>query len=323
MGGVLKAVPVLDFDAFHGGSAEARRRVAGAVDRACKEVGFFLLTGHGVPPALIEGVHEASRQFFGLPEPIKRACEPAPGDFLGYRGVGTERSSTADTTSPPNLRERFALGPQGKYRRKTSEGHGGSKEDRWPGELEGLRDAVASYYESMSALSSLLLRAFALGLDLKEDFFEDKIDRSISYLVLLGYPEQREEPLPRQMRNAPHRDRSCFTILTTDGPGLQVLTGDDAWLDVHSPKEVLVVNVGSMLARWTGERWVSAMHQVANPPAEMKGVRRHSIAFFFNPNDDVVLAPLTAGGISSEQEKPPPVTVSEYLRTMLDLHSKY
>jgi isopenicillin N synthase-like dioxygenase len=47
-------VPVIDLaPARHGGRPE-RRRVAEAIDAACREIGFFAITGHGVPGALVE-----------------------------------------------------------------------------------------------------------------------------------------------------------------------------------------------------------------------------------------------------------------------------
>lgn len=47
------ALPVIDFTAFRTGDLPARRQVARALDRACRETGFLYLVGHGVAPELV------------------------------------------------------------------------------------------------------------------------------------------------------------------------------------------------------------------------------------------------------------------------------
>ena len=42
-------IPAIDISDFLGGDADGRRRVAQAVARACEEIGFLVISGHGVP----------------------------------------------------------------------------------------------------------------------------------------------------------------------------------------------------------------------------------------------------------------------------------
>ena len=42
-------VPVIDIAPFAHGDPAARRTVVAAVKHACEHVGFFVITGHGVP----------------------------------------------------------------------------------------------------------------------------------------------------------------------------------------------------------------------------------------------------------------------------------
>lgn len=42
-------IPIIDISPFIAGDAAGSREVARAVDQACREVGFLLVTGHGVP----------------------------------------------------------------------------------------------------------------------------------------------------------------------------------------------------------------------------------------------------------------------------------
>ena len=75
-------VPLIDFAPFLAGSANERRRVASAIGQACEDIGFFMLTGHGVPQDLIDELVSVSYRYFALPEDEKRrhhhAARPLP-----------------------------------------------------------------------------------------------------------------------------------------------------------------------------------------------------------------------------------------------------
>src|SRR5215467_15511727 len=60
-------VPVIDIAPYLAGTPEGKRRVAAELDRACREVGFYIIVGHGVDPRLIEQIETVSREFFDLP----------------------------------------------------------------------------------------------------------------------------------------------------------------------------------------------------------------------------------------------------------------
>ena len=61
--------PVIDLSALCGPqpSAAVRRDIACQVARACEEIGFFTVTGHGVPPEVIANLVAQSYAFFDLP----------------------------------------------------------------------------------------------------------------------------------------------------------------------------------------------------------------------------------------------------------------
>ena len=59
----MAAVPVLDLAAFGGaGRADAAWRL----DRACRDIGFLVVTGHGVPAELIARMHRVTALFLSL-----------------------------------------------------------------------------------------------------------------------------------------------------------------------------------------------------------------------------------------------------------------
>ena len=106
-------VPVIDVaPARHGGAAE-RQRVTLAIDGACREIGFFAISGHGVPHRLVDDLRRLAHGFFALPLAEKLAVRhPVEGTNRGYHPVGGEALSKAnDATAPPDLKEFFHVGP--------------------------------------------------------------------------------------------------------------------------------------------------------------------------------------------------------------------
>ena len=83
-------VPVIDIAPYLAGTPEGKRRVAEQLGRACREVGFYVIVGHGVDPGLVEQVETVSREFFDLPldEKMKVHIGKVPG---GGRLFGCRR----------------------------------------------------------------------------------------------------------------------------------------------------------------------------------------------------------------------------------------
>ena len=42
------AIPTIDLSSLRGGSDIEKREVARQIDAACTEIGFFMMTGHGI-----------------------------------------------------------------------------------------------------------------------------------------------------------------------------------------------------------------------------------------------------------------------------------
>jgi isopenicillin N synthase-like dioxygenase len=293
----LDSVPVADLAPAREGSLEDRRRVARLIDRACVEIGFFSIVGHGVPEALGRELREAAHRFFALPLPAKRlASPPDPATPRGYHALGGEALSAAnDGVSPPDLKEFYHVGPVDVGDDPYYTGAKGRQfflPNLWPDDPPGFRAAAVDYYRAMHGLVAWLMRLTALALDVEETFFDDKVNRSIGTMRLNYYPRQVEPPQAGQLRAGAHTDYGGLTILSgEDVPGgLQVRTRDGRWIDVRTSPERFVVNIGDLLMRWTNDRWLSNLHRVVNPPPGEGGDRpRLSIAFFNHPNWDVLI----------------------------------
>jgi isopenicillin N synthase-like dioxygenase len=294
----MPGVPLIDLGPARDGGRTERERVARAIDAACGDIGFFAISGHGVPDRLVEALRRSAHAFFALPLAEKlRSRHAVPGTNRGYHPVGGEALSRANAPgqAPPDVKEFFHVGPvetsDDPYY-TSAEGRRHFRPNIWPAVPAGFEQAATAYYRAMDRLVVFLMRLAAIALDADERFFDDKVDRSIGTMRLNYYPAQTVAPAPGQLRAGAHTDYGGFTILSgEDVPGgLQVLTRAGDWIDVATTPTRFVVNIGDLLMRWTNDRWLSNMHRVVNPPlGGGPSGPRLSIAFFNHPNYDALI----------------------------------
>ena len=294
---MLTTVPVIDVAPFLEGSPAGKREVAEGMARACTDLGFFTIVGHGVPGDLADRMARVCREFFDLPLEEKVASRrPRPEQSRGYIGVGDENLSySRGDRSTADLKEFFAIGPidvpDDEYHRRP-DAYPSFAPNVWPPRPAALRPVWTAYYRAMERLGWDVMRIFAVALDLPEDFFRPYVDRHISGLRVLNYPDQPEPPEPGQLRAGAHTDYGAVTIVKPENApgGLQVLNRRQEWVDVETVPGSFVCNLGDLMQRWTNDRWISTMHRVVNPPRDRAlGSRRQSIVFFYQPNYDAVI----------------------------------
>jgi isopenicillin N synthase-like dioxygenase len=245
------------------------RAIADDVRRACEDVGFLTVVGHGVDDELIDDVAGRSRSFFDLPDDEKeryRAPAETPGRPV-YRPLGAEKlGANAD--------------------RKASLDWGPSLPGvAWP---EGIQAPYERYFAEMLRVADVLTRSFALALGLDEDALVPYFDDRSSSLRVIDYPAGAGGA-----RAGAHRDYGCLTIIRSDAGGLEAQTRDGEWLAVQAPPGGFVVNIGDLMQRWTGDRWISTLHRVVG--AEGESPRRQSLVFFHNPRSDALIETLGDG----------------------------
>lgn len=314
----LLSVPIVDMTPYFSGTPQRRAALAREIDAVCRDIGFLVITNHGISPALIERVSTLSRQFFELPLAEKRRVDRPRDDAVrGFSAVGEEGLSySLEEKAPGDLKESFSIGPtevpDDAYHRGPAAG-AHFEPNVWPA-LPGLREAYTEYFAAMSDLSRSLMRLFALALSLPEHFFDDKIDRHISMFRVLSYPPQKEPPLPGQLRAGAHSDYGSLTIVLPDDAGLQVFNKAGEWVDVPLVEGGLVVNIADLMMQWTNDQWVSTLHRVVNPPFEApSNRRRQSLVFFHQPNYDAMVSCLPACLAPGEAPRYAPISSGDHL----------
>jgi isopenicillin N synthase-like dioxygenase len=312
------AIPVIDIGPFLSGDPAGSRAVAEAVRQACEGIGFFTITGHGVPESLVDRLYDDARAFFALPVEeklkVRKPDGTSPKGFaaMGIKTVGKDR----DPTLRPSLHESFAIGQidvhDEPYYRNPAAGTAFTP-NLWPQRPADLKPRMTEYYRAMTRLSGQILAIFAHILDMPARYFEERTDRQISTLRLMHYPDIAREAEPGEERAGAHTDTTAITILRVDDSpgGLQVQVPGGRWIDVARIPGAFIINVGDIMMRWTNDRFVSTMHRVVNPPSFGGGVGRISIPFFCMPNYDAVIEciPSCVGA----RAKYPPITSGELL----------
>ena len=316
------AVPVIDIAPFVHGDVAARRMAVAAVKRACEQVGFFVITGHGVPDDKIKAAFGQGRAFFARPLDEKmRIKRPGPGISRGYNSLaGQSLALTTGQKAPPDLMESLGFGPlQTDEDPYWTAGFGPihAHPNLWPAGMPQFRDAVSDYWRAMEALSARLMRIFALALDLEEEFFLQRSKRHVTNMRINYYPAQDRPPEAGQLRAGAHSDYGAFTILKGENApgGLQVLRRGGDWADVPLIDAGFIINIGDLLMRWTNDKWVSTIHRVVNPPEEVRrGVDRMSIAYFFVPDHDVEVRCFDSCMGAGNPSRYPPITAGAHWR---------
>ena len=326
MGRPAAAIPVIDLAPYRAGDPAGTKRIAEAVGEACERIGFLVITGHGVPDALVRRVFDVSLAFFDLPLAEKLATRSDdPGIPRGYSALASKSlGRTYGLDTPPDLREQFFVGPLEDRTAHFRRFPGAAKvyaPNVWPARPAGFREVFTEFYRAQERLARELMRIFALALGLPEAWFDDTIDRHFSTCPSNLYPEPLGEPLPGQLRAGPHTDFGGLTILAVnDAPGgLQVELADGTWQDVSPAPGQFVVNLGDMMGRWTNDRWKSTVHRVVNPPREQTtGSLRQTVGFFLHPNYD---ARVTCLPTCTDAEHPPryaPILAGEHMLAKLE-----
>ena len=317
-------VPIIDISDIFSQSLDARLAVAKKIGKACEDIGFFVITNHGVGDEVVNNMWNQTSTFFDRPVDEKLALIKPQSEYpFGYtkykgevlsRGKAVEIQNADGTTTssleeaPPDLKEMFSLGP--------ANPKAGFPERLFPINPDGFSDAWAVYYDTLAKLAENILKSFALALELKdENFFQQFVDHHASALRALNYPDLGgEKPVPGQLRASAHTDYGTITILRSDGPGLQVSKDKNPpnWIDVPFVKDGFIVNLGDLMKRWTNEKYLSTLHRVVNPTdtnwEEGQSTRRQSVAFFHNLNKDALVENLT-----KDKAKHEPIIAGDFL----------
>jgi isopenicillin N synthase-like dioxygenase len=271
-------------------TASRSANTARAIEAACRDSGFFYVTGHGVPEDLIVRLDRAARAFFALPDEIKAEIAMARGGraWRGWFPVGAEL-----TSGRPDRKEGLYFGaelPAADPRPL----HG---PNLFPAQVPQLRPAVLEYLARLSTVAQTVLSGIALSLGLDAGYFADSYTANPTILFrIFHYPPSRpadSEPADSERADSEaveheaaqwgvgeHTDYGLLTLLAQDQHGGLAVRTARGWIEAPPIPGTFVCNIGDMLDRLTGGWYRSTPHRVRNT----SGHGRLSFPFFFDPD---------------------------------------
>jgi len=250
-----------------------------ALDQACREWGFFQVTGHGIDARLLRELLAAAHRFFALPAADKQRIARSADNPWGY----FDRELTKNTR---DWKQIFDFGPPGE-----------AAQPQWPAGLPGFEVAVRGYHADCAGLAARLVDAIGMNLGMPSGHLRKAFAARQSSFVRLNYyppcpaparPEGLCTPDQGYLGVNHHTDSGALTILLQDEqPGLEVFR-DGNWYLVEPRPDALVVNIGDVVQVWSNDRYPAALHRVLANTRQP----RYSAPFFYCPDYDTDYAPL-------------------------------
>lgn len=156
----FRSIPIIDLTKSFSSSITDRKAVAQEINEACTKVGFFYITGHGIPKEVCDGVLKLAHRFFHeLPQESKEKIHMKHNDY--FRGYEPAAFSSVNNFTSKETKEAFnwgyesgldPTGGDGKY----VELDGKSEAvNLWPSEKElpGFYQGIAKYYGHVSCVT--------------------------------------------------------------------------------------------------------------------------------------------------------------------------
>jgi len=308
----MNSIPSVNLKDFLSGDPVRKQKFVDEIGKAYEEIGFVALKGHFLSDILVKDLYTEIKNFFDLPLETKMKYEiEGLGGQRGYTSFGKEH---AKGKKEGDLKEFWHFG---QYVENDPELEAEYPKNVEVNELPKFNVVGKETYKMLEKTAKHVLRALALHLGLKENYFDEYIKNGNSILRPIHYPPITSEP-KNAVRAAAHGDINLITLLMgAQGRGLQVQNHKGEWLDAIAQPDELMINVGDMLSRHTNNKLKSTIHRVVNPPKELWGTSRYSIPFFMHPISDMKLDVLDICVDDKHPKQFKDITAGEFLNERL------
>jgi isopenicillin N synthase-like dioxygenase len=283
----MHRVPTIDISAAMDGRDDTA--LVDAIREVMTDVGFLQITGHGVPAALIDAAHDSIQAIDDLPLAQRRALmrprKESRGVFEQFADDGHLLQRGYQFIPYDTLEEAEAAG--------AVFGHPDYfPPNVWPDDGGAFRQLWKEYGARTRPVAATLMSLFARALGVDADHFEPIFAHDVTLFSANWYPKQPAQALGERILLQAHPDSGVLALLHQRGnyDGLQVIDRDGDWSTVPADPDAYVINIGHLMSRWTNGRWPATIHRVlaGDSPEHF----RSSIAMFFLPGLDEVIAPL-------------------------------
>ena len=269
------------------------------IERACVDIGFFQVIGHGIDIKEINNICKIGNRFFNSPIENKNKLAPKKWNKKNkntYRGYfpntvnGKEGLDLGDLKITPNNLKKYKS-PYIEYLNLNKSLSKSSIK------------SLSNYFDHIFSLSEILFKSIIKLYKKDESISNQAFSRvkTLSTLRFNYYPNQTK-PVEISKQDGvalgceTHVDSGVFTVLYQDKKGgLQVQNRKNKkWYDVPFNKNALIVNTGLALEYLSKGRFKATNHRVL-----WNNTERMSIPFFFEPSYDFVMHPSFLNGSKS------------------------
>ncbi len=286
-------IPTIDISSLLDGkfvSKEAKRTIQ-SIKKACVEVGFFQVIGHGLKNQEIKNICAVGNKFFNMEDKYKRKLSPKkwnkqnkniyrgyfPNDVNGKEGLDLGDLKVSSKYSN-NIKNQYIeyLNLQKCFNSKAVK-------------------QLNNYFDNIFCLSEILFKSIIVYYKKDPKISNQAFSRlkTLSTLRFNNYPNQKK-PVEISKQDGvalgceTHVDSGIFTVLYQDKKGgLQVQNRKSKkWYDVPFNKKAFVVNTGRALEYLTKGKFKATNHRVL-----WNRSKRMSIPFFFEPSFDFKMHP--------------------------------
>jgi isopenicillin N synthase-like dioxygenase len=255
-------IATLDLGPFLRGNARDKARFAEAFGAALQEIGFAVLVGHGVDPALYDDMHDSVLDLFTstrLDDKMRFRAERHGSVSQGYFPILETSEIHPDLVEGWVWCRRAFDIPQhraGPFR----------AEDYWPG--AGYERRFRRLALAHEALFKPIAQAMFQGLGCDPHAYDGKLTNNNFGLRANYYPPLSEaQDGTGAGRLLGHEDVDLFTILpATRAEGLQVWNHRSRkWVRLAAPRGSIVINTGDYMQLISNDRLPSTTHRVGKP----------------------------------------------------------
>jgi isopenicillin N synthase-like dioxygenase len=255
-------IATLDFSPFLHGDASDKARFAEDFAGALREIGFAVLTGHGVDAALYDDMHEGVVDLFTttpFEQKMRFRAERFGSVAQGYFPLEETSEIHPDLVEGWVWCRRAFDIPQERDRPFKAE-------EFWPrAEHEQHWRRLVLAHEP---LIKPIAQAMFQGLGIDPHIYDEKLTRTNFGLRLNYYPPMTDEQDQSGAgRLFGHEDVDLFTILPASRvDGLQVWNHRSGkWVRMRAPYGSIIINTGDYMQRITNDLLPSTTHRVGKP----------------------------------------------------------
>ena len=273
------------------------------IEKACVDVGFFQVVGHGINIKEMNNICKIGHKFFNSSEENKNKLAPKKWNNKNkniYRGY---------FPNSVNGKEGLDLGDL-KITAKNSRKHKSSYIEYLNLNKSLSKPSIKSlsnYFDKIFSLSEILFKSI-IKLYKKDVSISNQAFTRIKTLSTLRFNYYPNQTKPVEISKQDgvalgcetHVDSGVFTVLYQDKKGgLQVQNRKNKkWFDVPFNKKALIINTGLALEYLSEGKFKATNHRVL-----WNKTKRMSVPFFFEPSYDFRMSPSFLNGHTNNRLK--------------------